>query len=150
MSVNNKDLFHLSPLDISSPSQVESTRDALSPSTDMVAKKRSGGILKRIEKYQNPINITSLKWNIPAPSPIDIKDKIIDFKIPKKKNGGILKRAETGIHIKEKNEGKFTESAKRAGMGVQEYAHKIMKDPDATPLQKKRANFAIQAKKWKK
>ena len=52
------------------------------------------------------------------------------------------------IYIKKQNRGKFTESAKRAGKSVQEYAHKVMNDPDATPLQKRRANFAIQAKKW--
>ena len=52
------------------------------------------------------------------------------------------------IHIKKKNRGKFTASAKAAGEGVQEHAHKVMNDPNATPLQKKRANFAIQAKKW--
>lgn len=52
------------------------------------------------------------------------------------------------IHIKKKNKGKFTDSAKAAGEGVQEHAHKVMNDPNATPLQKKRANFAIQVKKW--
>jgi len=52
------------------------------------------------------------------------------------------------IHIKKKNRGKFTKSAKAAGEGVQEHAHKVMNDPNATPLQRKRANFAIQAKKW--
>lgn len=52
------------------------------------------------------------------------------------------------IYIKKKNRGKFTASAKAVGKGVQEYAHKVMNDPNATPLQKKRANFAIQAKKW--
>ncbi len=54
-----------------------------------------------------------------------------------------------GIHIKKENRGKFTKSAKAAGEGVQEHAHKVMNDPNATPLQKRRANFAIQAKKWK-
>lgn len=53
-----------------------------------------------------------------------------------------------GIHIKKKNEGKFTASAKAAGESVQEHAHKVMNDPNATALQKKRANFAIQAKRW--
>lgn len=52
-----------------------------------------------------------------------------------------------GIHIKEKNKGKFTKSAKAAGKSVQEHAHDVMKDPNATTLQKKRANFAIQAKR---
>lgn len=54
----------------------------------------------------------------------------------------------SGIHIKKANRGKFTKSAKAAGEGVQEHAHKVMNDPNATPLQRKRANFAIQAKKW--
>lgn len=52
------------------------------------------------------------------------------------------------IHIKKENRGKFTASAKRAGESVQEHAHKIMNDPNATPLQRRRANFAIQAKRW--
>ena len=55
-----------------------------------------------------------------------------------------------GIHIKEKNRGKFTASAKRAGKSVQEHARDVMKDPNATPLQRKRANFALQAKRWHK
>ena len=68
------------------------------------------------------------------------------------KQGGILKRVESGksgIHIKKKNRGKFTASAKRAGMGVQEYARKVLNDPNATPLQRRRANFARNAKKFK-
>ena len=55
-----------------------------------------------------------------------------------------------GIHIKKKNRGKFTESAKRAGKSVQEHARDVIKDPNATTLQKRRANFALQAKKWHK
>lgn len=57
--------------------------------------------------------------------------------------------AKSGIHIKKKNRGKFTASAKRAGMGVQEYARKVLNDPNATPLQRRRANFARNAKKFK-
>ena len=53
------------------------------------------------------------------------------------------------IHIKEKNRGKFTKSAKAAGESVQEHAAKVLSDPNATPLQKKRANFARNAAKWK-
>ena len=57
--------------------------------------------------------------------------------------------AKSGIHIKKKNRGKFTASAKRAGMGVQEYARKVLSDPNATPLQRRRANFARNTKKFK-
>lgn len=52
------------------------------------------------------------------------------------------------IHIKEKNKGKFTASAKAAGQSVQEHAKSVLNDPNATPLQKKRANFARNAAKW--
>lgn len=55
----------------------------------------------------------------------------------------------SGIHIKEKNRGKFTAFAKAAGQSVQEYAKNVLNDPKATPLQKKRANFARNASKWK-
>lgn len=54
-----------------------------------------------------------------------------------------------GIHIKEKNKGKFTESAKQAGKSVQEHATDVLNDPTATRLQKRRAQFAKNAKKWK-
>ena len=54
-----------------------------------------------------------------------------------------------GIHIKEKNKGKFTESAKRAGKSVQEHATDVLNDPNATRLQKRRAQFAKNAKKFK-
>ena len=53
------------------------------------------------------------------------------------------------IHIKKENRGKFTAAAKRAGMSVQEYASKVLRDPNASPQLKKRANFARNAKKWK-
>ena len=53
------------------------------------------------------------------------------------------------IKIKEKNKGKFTTAAKTAGHSVQEYAKVVLNDPNATSLQKKRANFARNAKKWK-
>lgn len=62
--------------------------------------------------------------------------------IPTFKSGG-------EIHIKKKNRGKFTKSAKAAGESVQEHAAKVLRDPNATPLQKKRANFARNAAKWK-
>lgn len=52
------------------------------------------------------------------------------------------------IYIKKKNRGKFTASAKRAGRSVQEHAKAVLNDPNATPLQKKRANFARNAAKW--
>jgi hypothetical protein len=54
------------------------------------------------------------------------------------------------IDIKPENRGKFTASAKRAGQGVQEHARSVLANPNATGLQKKRANFARNAAKWNK
>lgn len=53
------------------------------------------------------------------------------------------------IKIKKKNRGKFTKAAKAAGESVQEYAHSVLNNPKATKLQKKRAQFAVNAKKWR-
>ena len=52
------------------------------------------------------------------------------------------------IKIKKKNRGKFTKAAKAAGESVQEHAHSVLNNPKSTKLQKKRAQFAINAKKW--
>lgn len=55
-----------------------------------------------------------------------------------------------GIHINPANEGKFTQSAQRAGMGVQEFAsHVLANREDYSPIQVKRANFAHNAASWK-
>ena len=51
---------------------------------------------------------------------------------------------EKGIHIKEKNRGKFTETMKRTGKPAEELTH------SKNPLTRKRANFARMAKRgWK-
>lgn len=53
------------------------------------------------------------------------------------------------IHIKKQNRGKFTESAKKAGMGVQEFASHVLSNKNrySTTLVK-RANFAKNAKSF--
>jgi len=56
-----------------------------------------------------------------------------------------------GIHINPANKGKFTESAQRAGMGVQEFAsHILANKEDYSSTQVKRANFAHNAAGWNK
>ena len=55
------------------------------------------------------------------------------------------------IEIKEENKGKFTESANKAGMSVQEFADKVLSNKeDYSTTQIKRANFARNAAGWKK
>lgn len=54
------------------------------------------------------------------------------------------------INIKRGNRGKFTASAKKAGMGVQEFAkHVLANKGDYSSTLVKRANFARNASKWK-
>lgn len=84
-----------------------------------------------------------------TPPKSKLSDEIINFF----KSGGNLKikcKKGSGIHIKKKNKGKFTASAKKAGQSVQEHARSVLNDPNATPLQKKRANFARNSKSWSK
>lgn len=58
--------------------------------------------------------------------------------------------AKGGIHINPANKGKFTASAQRAGMGVQEFAnHVLANKEDYSSTQVKRANFAHNAAGWK-
>lgn len=52
------------------------------------------------------------------------------------------------INIKPENKGKFTAMANKAGKSVQEEATSILNSSKSTPLQRKRANFARNARKW--
>lgn len=55
-----------------------------------------------------------------------------------------------GIHINPKNKGKFTASAKRAGMSVQEFARHVLANKDKySTTQVRRAVFAKNSKKFK-
>ena len=108
---------------------------------------------ERIDLNLSPNRVVQFEYQ---PRLVDNKGRLISsnanryFGIPTKTETQYILGHKSGgtIHIKKKNKGKFTASAKAAGEGVQEHAHKVMNDPNATPLQKKRANFAIQAKKW--
>lgn len=58
--------------------------------------------------------------------------------------------AKGGIHINPANKGKFTAQAESHGMGVQEFANRVMSNKDDySPATVKRANFARNAKKFK-
>jgi len=52
--------------------------------------------------------------------------------------------SEEGIHIKEKNRGKFNATKKATGKSTEELTH------SKNPLTRKRAIFAQNAKKWNK
>lgn len=58
--------------------------------------------------------------------------------------------SKSGIYIKPENKGKFTASAKKAGMGVQPFASKVLANKGKySSTLVKRANFAKNAAKWK-
>lgn len=61
------------------------------------------------------------------------------------------KKAEGGsIHIAPSKRGTFTAAASRHGMGVQEFASKVLSHPEDYSLtMRKKANFARNASKWK-
>ena len=58
-------------------------------------------------------------------------------------------KADGGIHIKPSKKGTFTAAATRHGMGVQEFASKVLANKeDYSPAMVKKANFARNAAKW--
>lgn len=59
-------------------------------------------------------------------------------------------KAKPKIYIKPSKRGTFKKAAKKSGMSVQEKATSVLNDPKASPAMKKKANFARNAKKWKK
>lgn len=117
--------------------------------SDLLTQAKNGEIPK--EKFLEEFH----KWVEPYGG-MDAKivnDEIViphPFLYKRKKGGLLIPKAKSGIHIKKKNRGKFTKSAKQAGQSVQEHARSVLNDPNATPLQRKRANFARNAAKWNK
>lgn len=79
-----------------------------------------------------------------------LKARLESHMSPKEANNYIVNYAKGGIHINPANKGKFTASAERAGMGVQEFArHVLANKEDYSSTQVKRANFAHNAAGWK-
>lgn len=97
------------------------------PSLENTLDLSSGLILGRFKNLGNPIRqlaeLVSQGFNV---------DDIIP------------NHSEGGIHIKKKNRGKFTETMKRTGKTAEELKH------SKNPLTRKRATFAINARKWAK
>lgn len=54
-----------------------------------------------------------------------------------------MKQAKLGIKINPKNRGKFTATMKRTGKSAEQLVH------SKNPLTRKRAQFALNARKWK-
>jgi hypothetical protein len=55
----------------------------------------------------------------------------------------------SGIHIKESKRGSFTAAAK-PGESTQAHASRVLNNPHASKAMKKKAQFAKNARKWKK
>lgn len=52
------------------------------------------------------------------------------------------------VKIAKSKKGTFTAAAKKSGMSVQQKATAVLKNPNASPAMKKKANFARNAAKW--
>lgn len=65
--------------------------------------------------------------------------------------GGCLVFSDGGnIYIKPSKRGTFTAAAEKRGLGVQEFASKVLANPENySPAMRKKANFARNASKWK-
>ena len=64
-------------------------------------------------------------------------------------NAGRPDYKEGGIHIDPSKKGTFTAAATKHGMGVQEFASKVLRNKeDYSPSLVKKANFARNASKW--
>lgn len=91
---------------------------------------------------QNQLNQFKLFWNDVSSTGLQLEVDHPNNRIPYNKKGN-------KIHIKKKNEGKFTEAAERAGMGVQEFASHVLANKDKYNSKLvKRANFARNVKKF--
>ena len=83
-----------------------------------------------------------------APGPVDSDDPTLDHSnlVTRKKNKAVghksLEEGDSGIHIKEKNKGKFNATKARTGKSTEELTH------SKNPLTRKRAIFAQNARHW--
>jgi len=115
-----------------------------------------------IKKYLNYHDADDMRFFINIDPSSDIDRKYMDESIKRKNNRKNMVRltesdlhdivvetvnrilSEEGIHIKPENKGKFTATKKRTGKSTEELKH------SKNPLTRKRANFAMMAKRrWK-
>lgn len=107
-----------------------------------------GGVMAYGGKaFTGPVTQTVLNYNQEPSSMSNFMEPESVYENPV--NSQILAKGGK-IYIKPENRGKFTASANRAGMGVQEFArHVLANKEDYSSTQVKRANFARNASKWK-
>ena len=108
------------------------------------------------EHVTNYIGRTGLASRRKTGNPIkdrELREKWLERK-RKKENGSVSKveeEGDSGIHIKKNKEGTFTAAANKHGKSVQGFASQVLKNKDNySPAMVKKANFARNAKKWKK
>ena len=114
------------------------------------ASKMNKGFLEGIDKALSPEANLYNNFNYFTKG-FNAGNDILDFTNTEREVSDMNEYKDGGsIHIKKKNKGKFTESAKRAGMGVQEYARHVLANRERySPTLVKRANFARNATKFK-
>lgn len=111
----------------------------------------------------NPFSDAGEDLSLGIGKPVNIYDRIyLDdyYGLPEEYRGSTYipeltvtanKHADGGkIHINPSKKGTFTAAASRHGMGVQEFASKVLANKENySPAMVKKANFARNARKWK-
>ena len=117
------------------------------------------------DKYKLPVNTIyvskpNIVSNVPKADVIGFR-RYLELRGQKDVyDGGILpeivitgknrtQKKEGGIHIAPSKRGTFTAAATKHGMGVQEFASRVLRNKDSySPAMVKKANFAKNASKW--
>lgn len=111
--------------------------------------------------YRGPVSMDERKWYLENAEDNGVQLREADGSLPIYDGipwGGVLPNVTVtgnrfaeggGIHIKDSKKGTFTAAAKKHGMGVQEFASKVLANKENySPVMVKKANFARNASKW--
>lgn len=120
-----------------------------------IAKQSALGNLNQQGRKINQANFANqysqlLAFGGPITGAIDYAN-MMDYTTLKRKqiDKGLQYAEGGGIHIKPSKRGTFTAAATKHGMGVQEFANKVLANKeDYSPAMVKKANFARNASKW--
>lgn len=110
------------------------------------------------ERPNDPISISTLETNMSrlqeaqeehrSRRAVSEANKIFDS-LSAEEKAGIMMAAGGKIHIDPSKKGTFTAAATKHGMSVQEFASRVLSNPDSySPAMRKKANFAKNASKW--
>lgn len=137
------DWYILNPSKWGSPEPTKQViNELIGPGSLVTLQQKVQMAIKSDPEFAKQLQKVAEKIPVSIPELAQVKRILSGERTYKWKSGGSL-------HIKKENRGKFTASAKRAGKSVQEHAKDVVNNPNSTELQRKRAQFALNAKKFK-